>query len=129
VRLGFIDYVHALSERGTASLFPQLEPGTRDDMSYYPSRFWQGYLKKAGLKERGLALHSFRHTFADECRRRGVDGHVLQALLGHADHSMTGHYGTLPPGTLEQRRVAIESLTFGGLHSSAPPHDESNLDR
>ena len=120
VSLGFIDYVHDLSERGSLSLFPELGRGAREDMSYYPSRFWQRYLKKAGLKERGLALHSFRHTFADECRRQGVDGHVLQALLGHADHSQTGHYGTLAPGTLEQRRAAIDSLIFGGLHARCP---------
>ncbi len=70
------------------------------------------------MKRPGLGLHSFRHTFADECRRAGVDEGVLKALLGHADHSQTGHYGTLALGNLRQRQQAINMISFGGLHES-----------
>lgn len=121
VRLGFLDHVKAVQAAGGLSLFPDLKPGPRNNMSYHPSRFWQRYLHRVGMKRTGLGLHSFRHTFADECRRRGVDAGILQVLLGHADHSITAHYGTLANGNLDQRFAAIKALGFGDLH---PPLDE-----
>ncbi|HVL79751.1 MAG TPA: site-specific integrase [Sphingomicrobium sp.] len=115
-RLGFIDHLTRMLEAGHAQLFPEIEAGPRGDMSYRPSKFWQRYLKNLGVKERGLGLHSFRHGFADECRRNGVSKEVLQALMGHSDGSMSGHYGTIPWGTLVERKAAIEALSYGGLH-------------
>jgi integrase len=95
-------------------------------MSYQPSKFWQKYLRNIGVKERGLALHSFRHGFTDECRLKGVSKDVLQALLGHSDGSMTGHYGTLPWGTLQERKGAIEALSYGGIHAK-PDHQKESV--
>lgn len=117
IGLGFLGYVDKIRAIGATRVFPEIEPGPRSDMSYMPSKFWQKYLRRLGLWERGLCLHSFRHTFADECRRRGVAKGVLQALLGHSDGSMTAHYGTLAEGNLEQRKAAIEALSYEGLHS------------
>lgn len=116
ITLGFLEFVHRMVRSGKRRLFEDLEPGPRGDWSYHPSKFWARYLRQIGMKEPGLNLHSFRHTFADGCRRVGVDGGVLKALLGHSDHSQTGHYGTLALGNIEQRRHAIESLRFPGLH-------------
>jgi integrase len=118
IRLGLLDHMTKLRDAGHTRLFPDLEPGPRGDISYQPSKFWQKYLKNIGVKERGLALHSFRHGFTDECRRNGVSKDVLQGLLGHSDGSMTGHYGTLPWGTLVERKSAIDSLSFGALHAA-----------
>ncbi len=117
--LGFADHLDRTRQAGHLQLFPEVKPGPRGDMSYMPSKFWQKYLKRIELKERGLGLHSFRHTFADECRRQGVAKDLLKALLGHADSSITGHYGTLSDGNLEQREAAIHALSYGGLHATA----------
>ncbi|HYD14142.1 MAG TPA: site-specific integrase [Allosphingosinicella sp.] len=118
IELGLIDYRNQTCQFGHTQLFPEIKPGPRGDMSYRPSRFWQRYLDRIKVKRRGLALHSFRHSFADECRRKGVNKDVLKALLGHADNSITGHYGTLDVGNLNERRAAIDSLTYWGVHGT-----------
>lgn len=120
VQLGFLDHVEMQVRDGHQRIFADLRPGPRGDWSYKPSKFWARYLERVGMKRRGLNLHSFRHTFADECRRTGVDGDVLKAMLGHADHSQSGHYGTLQLGTLRQRQKAIVGLTYGGLNGYRP---------
>lgn len=116
IELGWLDYVQQQIAAGYQRVFADLQPGPRGDWSYRPSKFWARYLQRIGLKRRGLNLHSFRHTFADACRDAGVEGGVLQALLGHADHSQTGHYGKLALGNLRQRHEAIASVCFGDLH-------------
>ena len=116
VALGFLDHVSGMTAAGHVQLFPQIKPGPRGDMGYTPSKFWQRYLMRVGMKEKGLALHSFRHTFRDECRRQSVSPIIVQALLGHADNSITGHYGAEQEGTLAKRREAIDALDYGKLH-------------
>lgn len=118
--LGFDQYVERIRAANYSQLFPEIKPGPRGDMGYTPSKFWQRYLKRIELEEQGLCLHGFRHTFTDECRKRGVAKEVLRALLGHADSSITGHYGTLADGNLQQRTSAILSLSFAGLHTHPP---------
>jgi integrase len=125
VRLGFIDYVEM--QRAGGRLFPEIKPGPRGNLSHYPSRFWQRYLKRIGTKRKGLALHSFRHTFIDECRRAGVPKEVIQGLVGHSDGSQTGHYGREQSGNPQQRWHAISSLSFYGLANGLPkPVDQSD---
>lgn len=116
IALGFSKYVTATSKAGHKQLFPDIQPGPRGDWSYRPSKFWQKYLKNIGMKMRGLGLHSFRHGFVDECRRNRVSKEVVQALLGHSDGSMTTHYGSIPWGTLVERKEAIDCLFYGGIH-------------
>jgi integrase len=122
--LGLCEHVSKVREAGHTQLFPEIKPGPRGDWSYRPSKFWQKYLKNIGIKVRGLGLHSFRHGFVDECRRGDVSKDVVQGLLGHSDGSMTGHYGSIPWGTLLKRKEAIEALSYGGLHADpATPTD------
>ena len=116
IGLGLLDYVQLQVSSGNHRIFNELEPGPRGDWSYKPSKFWARYLDRIGMKRPGLGLHSFRHTFADECRRAGIEAGIIKALLGHADHSQTGHYGTLPLGNLRQRREAIHRVSYGDLH-------------
>lgn len=118
IELGWLDHVQQQIAVGHRRVFADLQTGPRGDWSYRPSRFWARYLERIGMKRPGLNLHSFRHTFADGCRKAGVEGGVLQALLGHADHSQTGHYGTSALGNLRQRQDAIASVYFGDVHPS-----------
>lgn len=39
-----------------------------------------------------INCHAFRYAFADELRRRGVDIHIIQKILGHADVATTARY-------------------------------------
>ena len=116
VKLGLLDFLRMQIRDGHKRVFADLRPGPRGDWSYKPSKFWARYLERIGMKRPGLGLHSFRHTFTDECRRAGVEEGILKALLGHADHSQTGHYGTLALGNLRQRYDAIKIVSYACLH-------------
>ena len=45
-------------------------------------------------------VHDLRHTFACRLRAAGVSVEDRAALLGHADHSMAGHYASADVGRL-----------------------------
>jgi len=48
--------------------------------------------KRAGITEVKVSAHKFRHTYATEMLRMGVDERSLQAFLGHSTNAMTKHY-------------------------------------
>lgn len=115
INAGFLDYVKKMARANQLRVFPSIEPGPRGDWSYKPSKFWASYLKRLDMKRKGLCLHSFRHTFTDECRRRGVEEGLTAALLGHATNTQTSHYGSIPVGPLMARKRATESLSYNGI--------------
>lgn len=115
--LGLASFVERAQAKKHRRLFPEIRSCTRGMLSTQPSKFMQLYLKRIGLKERGLALHSFRHTFADEVRRKGGSDAVLGTILGHAKGTITAHYGTLTEGNLVQRKALIDAVDYAGLHT------------
>jgi integrase len=117
LELGLLELVRQARASGDLRLFPGLVPCKRGMFSTQVSKFWQLYLKRLGVKERGLALHSFRHTFADEVRRKGGSDAVLGSILGHAKGTITAHYGTTTEGNLAQRQALIDTVDYQGLHT------------
>ena len=63
-------------------------------------------VNQAGLEE-NHTIHSLRHTFAMNLRKKGVDTEVIQKLLGHASLASTGIYTQASREELEE---AVESL-------------------
>jgi len=59
---------------------------------------WQNARRDAGL--RSVRVHDLRHTFACRLRAAGVREEDRCALLGHAAHSMSGHYTSADIGRL-----------------------------
>ena len=59
---------------------------------------WQRARREAGLRH--LRVHDLRHTFACRLRAAGVSDEDRCALLGHATHSMSGHYASGDLGRL-----------------------------
>jgi integrase len=53
---------------------------------------WQTARHAAGLD--AMRVHDLRHTFACRLRAAGVAAEDRAALLGHAEHSMSGHYAS-----------------------------------
>lgn len=59
---------------------------------------WQNARRAVGLKQ--VRVHDLRHTFACRLRAAGVSEEDRCALLGHAEHSMSGHYASADVGRL-----------------------------
>ena len=59
---------------------------------------WQRARREAGL--RAVRIHDLRHTFACRLRAVGVSMEDREVLLGHANHSMAGHYASADVGRL-----------------------------
>jgi integrase len=59
---------------------------------------WQDARRDAGLPL--VRVHDLRHSFACRLRAAGVSAEDREALLGHANHSMAGHYASADVGRL-----------------------------
>src|ERR1700687_2889449 len=59
---------------------------------------WQRARQEADL--RAVRIHDLRQTFACRLRAVGVSAEDREALLGHANHSMAGHYASADVGHL-----------------------------
>jgi integrase len=59
---------------------------------------WQNARRDAGLPL--VRVHDLRHSFACRLRAAGVSAEDREALLGHANHSMAGHYASADVGHL-----------------------------
>ncbi len=61
----------------------------------------------------GVRVHDLRHTFACRLRAAGVPMEDREVLLGHANHSMAGHYASADVGRL----LAQANLTLSRKES------------
>ena len=59
---------------------------------------WQRARRKVGLSL--VRVHDLRHSFACRLRAVGVSAEDREVLLGHANHSMAGHYASADVGHL-----------------------------
>jgi hypothetical protein len=59
---------------------------------------WQRTRREAGLQP--VRIHDLRATFASRLRAVGVSMEDREVLLGHANHSMAGHYASADVGRL-----------------------------
>lgn len=116
IHLGFLDYHGDIKGSGETRLFPDAKRNQRGQMIAEFSREFARYLIRIGLKDgRGLSLYSFRHGAADALRRAGHLDEQFGFILGHTGATMTGRYGVMPQGMLEQRVALIESIAYPDL--------------
>lgn len=116
IRLGFIKYRDGMESAGHARLFPEAKRNSRGQMIAEFSREFGRYLTRLGMKTgRGLSLYSFRHGAADALRRAGHLDEQFGFILGHTAGSMTGRYGIMPQGMLQQRVDLVNSITYPAL--------------
>ena len=90
----------------------------RPTLSYAAVRNrFRKYLEKAGLSDKGYAIHCLRHTFASEMLNAGLRLEVLQQLLGHSSLEVTRQYGRLTDKTREEEYFrAMAIIERGGTH-------------
>jgi integrase len=96
-RLSFLDHVDCQKKNEQVRLFPELKKQS-GRYSHYVSRWFGDYLIKVGVKtqESRKVFHSFRHTFANACKKAGVEEYKAREFLGHdvSNKSITyGRYG------------------------------------
>lgn len=116
IKLGFISYRNGMERTGNSRLFPEAKRNSRGQMIAEFSREFGRYLTRINLKNgRGLSLYSFRHGAADAFRRAGHLDEQFGYILGHTSGSMTGRYGNLPQGMLQQRVELVNSIAYPGL--------------
>lgn len=117
IRLGFIRYHEERVKAGGTALFPGAVRNKRGQMMADLSREFGRYLTRIGMKEgRGISLYSFRHGAADALRRAGFLDQQFGFILGHTEASMTGKYGIMPQGMLQQRVELVNAITYPGLN-------------
>jgi len=94
IRLGFWEFAEDQRHAGQGRLFDQLKADRSGYFSSKTSEAFSTYLKQIGVKTPRTSFHSFRHTFKDACRACGVEPHLSNALLGHAEEGTGSIYGT-----------------------------------
>ncbi len=116
IRIGFIRYHEGRVKDGGSALFPDAKRNGRGQMMADMSREFGRYMTRIGLKQgRGLSLYSFRHGAADALRRGGFLDQHFGFILGHTEPTMTGKYGIMPQGMLEQRVELVNAIAYPGL--------------
>nr|WP_085633515.1 DUF6538 domain-containing protein [Marivita cryptomonadis] len=116
IELGLTDHHARLKKAGNTRLFPEATRNSRGQMMADFSRMFSRYLSGLGFKNgRGYSLYSFRHGAADALRRAGYLDHQFKFLMGHGDTSMTGRYGMIPQGMLDQRVELVNAIAYPGL--------------
>lgn len=64
----------------------------------YKETFINALLSSVGLKEKGIAWHKLRHTFASRAVQNGVSLPQLMAWMGHGDYKTVLRYAHMAPG-------------------------------
>jgi len=89
--LGIIRRVEALKTQGVGRLFPELNPG-RDGYGQMVTRWFRRYRVRCGITSGAKVFHSFRHTVTTQLAHSSVDDHLIRAIVGHSESSVT--FGT-----------------------------------
>lgn len=91
--LGFMEYVAGQRQDGHARLFPELTLHKKHGYSAAPSKWFARVRAQLGFEGK-KDFHSFRHTFADHLKQKGVSEALVGGVLGHQTGGITfGRYG------------------------------------
>lgn len=92
IDLGFNRLISRRKRYKHKHLFPELhkKKPQRDGQSQPASKWFARYKARHGFEVNGVkAFHSFRHTFIEELKNKGVPEHVTASLAGHGHQQIT----------------------------------------
>ncbi|GGF73021.1 hypothetical protein GCM10007301_36050 [Azorhizobium oxalatiphilum] len=86
IRLGFLDYIEAVSGAGHHLLFPELKAASA--ATPMGDVFWDDWIKilnraVPNAPSQRKTFHSFRHFFVDELKQHGVIPEIRRDIVGH----------------------------------------------
>ena len=119
VKIGFLNFVSGMKEKGESRLFPEVDTGA---LGYYSDNFTKWYarfLKKAGASKPRTSFHSFRHTYRDAVREAGLPHDATLQLGGWTTGGTEEIYGAgLKASTLSKhmRKIKYPDLDFSHLY-------------
>lgn len=122
LRCGLLYYVNSVKGR-SPFLFPDLVPDKYQRRGANFSKFFTRYLRETvGITDRRKVFHSFRHTFKEACREKGVSEDVHDALTGHVGQGEGRRYGNetypLPPLFKAMQNFQLAGLNLTSLEWS-----------
>lgn len=84
-RLGFMEFVQDRKAKGGEFLFKECrQSGKFQRRGEVVGKAFGRYLRKIGIKDSKLSLYSLRHDFASSLTHVGVDGCLVDRLMGHS---------------------------------------------
>lgn len=95
LQLGFADFVSSRrkNRKSTERLFHRIQFGSDGQASTVFSKWFARFLDKAGLTDRAVVFHSFRHNAEDAFRNALQPQYVIDRIIGHSDGSTSAMYG------------------------------------
>jgi integrase len=103
VQAGLLD--HLVGKKGNARIFSDIQRGKDGYYSHNFSKWWGRYSRHIGFQTKKTAFHSFRHNFKDALQSAEVPEYISRSLLGHADNSVHGQYGSGPSVTTLKQAI------------------------
>ena len=96
VRLGLLRYLDDLAAKGEHRLFPELLPDRDGTRTASWSKWYGRWLRgQAGIADRRVTFHSFRHSFKHYARQAGLAPDVQNEITGHETGDIADGYGGL----------------------------------
>ncbi len=114
-KIGILEYVEIVARRaGTRKgvpLFPDLKPDSYGKFTKVWSTWFNEYIDSIGLDDSSLDFQSFRHSFQHFAELSGLDGPVIDAIVGHAPNmsKMGNRYG------LKDADSGVKALPFESI--------------
>ncbi|MDD2900655.1 MAG: site-specific integrase [Desulfuromonadaceae bacterium] len=91
---GLLGHVQAMHRAGHERLWPCLTYSEKVGYSNTFGKWYQRFNRQHIAQDKRKVFHSFRHSFANNLKQRGIAESLIAELMGHKNHSITtGRYG------------------------------------
>lgn len=120
IKLGFNDYLKALTAHGNTQLFPDLKENSLGKRTKEASQRCNRIVDRYVARDRRLVFYSLRHAFKAKGNDAGITDKTLDQICGHAPLTTGGRYGLTP--RIRTLNRALHRIDFSCI-SWAPIND------